>query len=210
MSERAPIACLGAGRMARGIAVAFAYAGHSVTIIDVKRRDTVGYAGTCKQAIGEVEVTLRTMAGFGLFSESAARQIVQRVSVVREDDAAAALVVAPVIFECVPEVLDLKREVLARASATAGPEPIIASTTSTILVDDLSSAVVASDQSKISKSTALQYRDGLLIALLAVIAVRRRTVTALRTGRQLVRSGNLWALEIPPEDLKGKRALAVC
>ena len=142
MSERAPIACLGAGRMARGIAVAFAYAGHSVTIIDVKRRDTVGFAGTCEQAIGEVEVTLRTMAGFGLFSESAARQIVQRVSVVREDDAAAALVVAPVIFECVPEVLDLKREVLARTSATAGPEPIIASTTSTILVDDLSSAVV--------------------------------------------------------------------
>jgi 3-hydroxybutyryl-CoA dehydrogenase len=142
LSERAPIACLGAGRMARGIAVAFAYAGHSVTIIDVKQRDTVGFAGTCEQAIGEVEVTLRTMAGFGLFSESAARQIVQRVSVVREDDAAAALVVAPVIFECVPEVLDLKREVLARASATAGPEPIIASTTSTILVDDLSSAVV--------------------------------------------------------------------
>ena len=66
----------------------------------------------------------------------------RRVSVVREDDAADALAVAPVIFECVPEVLDLKREVLARASATAGPEPIIASTTSTILVDDLSSAVV--------------------------------------------------------------------
>jgi integrase/recombinase XerD len=63
------------------------------------------------------------------------------------------------------------------------------------------------DQSKISKSTAMQYRDGLLIALLAVIAVRRRTLTALRTGGQLVRSGKLWALEIPPEDVKGKRAL---
>ena len=53
----------------------------------------------------------------------------------------------------------------------------------------------------------MQYRDGLLIALLAVIAVRRRTVTALRTGGQLVRSGNLWGLEIAPEDMKGKRAL---
>ncbi len=48
---------------------------------------------------------------------------------------------AAVIFECVPEVLDLKRDVLARVSAAAGPQPIIASTTSTILVDDLSSAV---------------------------------------------------------------------
>ena len=65
----------------------------------------------------------------------------------------------------------------------------------------------AGDQSEMSKSTAMQYRDGLLIALLAVIAVRRRTVTALRTGCQLVRSGNSWGLEIPPEDVKGKRAL---
>jgi 3-hydroxybutyryl-CoA dehydrogenase len=46
-----------------------------------------------------------------------------------------------VIFEGIPEVLDLKREALARASALAGPRPIIASTTSTILVDDLSGAV---------------------------------------------------------------------
>jgi integrase len=65
----------------------------------------------------------------------------------------------------------------------------------------------AGDQSEMSKSTAMQHRDGLLIALLAVTAVRRRTVTALRTGCQLVRSGNSWGLEIPPEDVKGKRAL---
>ena len=39
-------------------------------------------------------------------------------------------------------MLDLKRNVLARASAMAGPAPIIASTTSTILADDLVGAVV--------------------------------------------------------------------
>ena len=33
-----PVVCLGAGRMGRGIAVAFAYAGHDVTMIDVKAR----------------------------------------------------------------------------------------------------------------------------------------------------------------------------
>jgi 3-hydroxybutyryl-CoA dehydrogenase len=38
-------------------------------------------------------------------------------------------------------VLDLKREALERASALAGPLPIIASTTSTILVDDLAGVV---------------------------------------------------------------------
>src|SRR4029079_2759610 len=62
-------------------------------------------------------------------------------SVVTEAQAAAAVADAAVIFEGVPEVPGLKREVLARVSALAGPAPIIASTTSTILVDDLSTAV---------------------------------------------------------------------
>ncbi len=39
MSARAAIACLGAGRMGRGIAVAFAYAGHNVAIVDFKARE---------------------------------------------------------------------------------------------------------------------------------------------------------------------------
>lgn len=52
-----------------------------------------------------------------------------------------------------------------------------------------------------------EYRDGLLIALLALFILRRRTVTAIRIGRQLVRSGELWALAIPPEDTKNDQAL---
>jgi 3-hydroxybutyryl-CoA dehydrogenase len=35
---REAIACLGAGRMGRGIAVVFAYAGHDVAVIDFKPR----------------------------------------------------------------------------------------------------------------------------------------------------------------------------
>ncbi len=54
---------------------------------------------------------------------------------------AAALAGAGIVFEGVPEVVELKREVLAAASKCVGPEVIIASTTSTILVDDLSGAV---------------------------------------------------------------------
>ena len=54
---------------------------------------------------------------------------------------AAALAGAGIVFEGVPEVVELKREVLAAASKCVGPDIIIASTTSTILVDDLSGAV---------------------------------------------------------------------
>jgi 3-hydroxybutyryl-CoA dehydrogenase len=54
---------------------------------------------------------------------------------------AAALAGAGIVFEGVPEVVDLKREVLGAASKCVEPDTIIASTTSTILVDDLSGAV---------------------------------------------------------------------
>ncbi len=136
-----PIACLGAGRMGRGIAVVFAYAGHKVTLVDAKARDADAFAKLSDDALGEVRNVLGTLAGFGLFDVASVEAIAARVSVVAESDAQAALSSASVIFEGVPEVLDLKREALARASRLAGPEPIIASTTSTILVDDISGAV---------------------------------------------------------------------
>ena len=60
---------------------------------------------------------------------------------------------------------------------------------------------------KISKARAFAYPDGLIIALLALIPLRLRTLTALRIGKHLVRSGQLWALEIPAKDLKTKRPL---
>src|SRR5436305_4439200 len=76
-----------------------------------------------------------------MFEAAAVDTLMTRVSVVPESAAQGALSGASIIFEGVPEVLDLKREALARASKLAGPTPIIASTTSTILVDDLSGAV---------------------------------------------------------------------
>lgn len=60
---------------------------------------------------------------------------------------------------------------------------------------------------KRTKAQALQYRDGLIIALLALIPLRRRTLAALRIGKHVVRTGQLWALEIPAEDTKTQRAL---
>jgi 3-hydroxybutyryl-CoA dehydrogenase len=138
---REPIACLGAGRMGRGIAVVFAYAGHEVTLVDFKARDEGAFETLSGEAIAEVRNVLRLLAQFGLYDEAAVDKIAARVSVVPESGAQAALSAASVVFEGVPEVLGLKREALARASKLAGPKPVIASTTSTILVDDLSSAV---------------------------------------------------------------------
>jgi 3-hydroxybutyryl-CoA dehydrogenase len=136
-----PIACLGAGRMGRGIAVVFAYAGHNVALVDLKTRDSASFEKLSGDALNEVRTVLGTLAGFGLFDPAAVETLMTRVSVIPEGDALAALSSASIVFEGVPEVLDLKRAALARASQLAGSTPIIASTTSTILVDDLSSAV---------------------------------------------------------------------
>jgi 3-hydroxybutyryl-CoA dehydrogenase len=138
---RPAIACLGAGRMGRGIAVAFAYAGHAVTMIDVKARSAAQFVALEAEALGEIRKTLASLARFGLLADHDAEAVIARVSVVSAQDMAMALAKAGIVFEGVPEVVELKREVLAAASRCVGPGIIIASTTSTILVDDISGAV---------------------------------------------------------------------
>lgn len=54
MSALPVIGALGAGRMGRGIAHAFAYAGHDVVLIDVKVRDPVAGEALRGQAIAEI------------------------------------------------------------------------------------------------------------------------------------------------------------
>jgi 3-hydroxybutyryl-CoA dehydrogenase len=140
-AARPLVACLGAGRMGRGMAVAFAYAGHAVTMIDVKARSADQFATLEAEALGEVRKTLASLARFGLLSDGDADAVIALVSVAPAQNMAAVLAPAGIVFEGVPELVDLKREVLAAASKCVGPEVIIASTTSTIPVDDISGSV---------------------------------------------------------------------
>jgi hypothetical protein len=59
----------------------------------------------------------------------------------------------------------------------------------------------------ITRATAFAHRDCLLIAVTAALGFRRRTLAALQIGKQLVRSGNLWAFDIGPENTKNRQAL---
>ena len=80
-AERPAIACLGAGRMGRGIAVAFAYAGHAVTMIDVKARSAEQFAILEADARDEVAKTLASLARFGLLKDCFHRpQILTRLA----------------------------------------------------------------------------------------------------------------------------------
>src|SRR6185437_14985916 len=141
-ATRPVIACLGAGRMGRGIAVAFAYAGHDVTMIDVKAgRSAEQFAKLEADALDEVRKTLASLSRIGLLKDGEASAIMTRVCVVPTSISDAVLSCADIVFEGVPEVVELKREILRVASKLVAPDTIIASTTSTILVDDLSGAI---------------------------------------------------------------------
>lgn len=136
------IVAVGAGRMGRGIAIVFAYAGHPVTLLDYKERPAADFAQLAQEAKAEIVETLTLLAEIGLFEGGATiDRIANRVRVVAKADAAAPLAEADIVFEGFPEVLDLKRAALQEMSKQCGPETIIASTTSTILVDDLAPAV---------------------------------------------------------------------
>src|SRR5512143_2781544 len=98
-AARPAIACLGAGRMGRGIAVAFAYAGHSVTMIDIKARSAEEFAKLEADALGEVRKTFASLGKLGLLTEADVDPLIARVSVVPASQSGTALTRAGMVFE---------------------------------------------------------------------------------------------------------------
>jgi len=54
----------------------------------------------------------------------------------------------------------------------------------------------------ISLEDAVRYRDGLMVAFLAFVPIRRKNLAALEIGRHLVREGDRWFVVIPREETK--------
>lgn len=124
------IACIGAGRMGRGIALAFARAGYDVAVVDFKQREN--WAALRKEAMAEMQAALAMLAELGAGSPDA----LPRIKMVPYAEAQV-LAEADLIFEAVPETLEAKRDAFERLCKLASPQAILASTTSTILVTDL-------------------------------------------------------------------------
>jgi site-specific recombinase XerD len=68
-------------------------------------------------------------------------------------------------------------------------------------------AAEADTAKKVSKTLSLQYRDGLIIAFLSLIPLRRRTLVALRIDKHLVKTRGRWSLDVPEADTKTEDAL---
>ncbi|MBI4123344.1 MAG: 3-hydroxybutyryl-CoA dehydrogenase [Betaproteobacteria bacterium] len=135
------VAALGAGRMGRGIAHVFAYAGYRVDIVDFKPRAASDAASPGATATSEIASNLALLRDLGVLDEAQRQAILRRIRVVTLDAAPAALAAADVLFEGVTETLEAKRDALSRACRDLRPQAIIASTTSSILADTLAACV---------------------------------------------------------------------
>jgi 3-hydroxybutyryl-CoA dehydrogenase len=135
------VASLGAGRMGRGIAHAFAYAGHEVVLIDAKARGAGEAEQLRAQAFAEIRASLGALAEAGGFDAREIEPILARVRFAPRDAAPAALGACDVLFEGVPEVLEAKRAAFEYACRHLRAEAIVASTTSTMLSTELAGLV---------------------------------------------------------------------
>ncbi|MGI9371223.1 MAG: 3-hydroxybutyryl-CoA dehydrogenase [Hyphomicrobiales bacterium] len=131
------IAAAGAGRMGRGIAIVFAFAGHDVHLVDLKSRTPEEFSALKESALAEVGTTLTMLSQFGMLPAEAIEKAVARVHVFACNEAEAGLNTAGYIFEAVPETLAAKEDAFALICTHAAETAIIASTTSTILSTDL-------------------------------------------------------------------------
>lgn len=137
VSDRPIIACVGAGRMGRGIAHCFAYAGHEVRLIDAKQREEEHRGHYFAEVVAEIRGTLDMVAGLGGFDPTAVDGILARISLHSREQAEQGLRGAEIVFEAVPETDAAKREGLALIDRCARPDAIVASTTSTYLSTQL-------------------------------------------------------------------------
>jgi 3-hydroxybutyryl-CoA dehydrogenase len=129
------LAAIGAGRMGRGIALAFAIAGYDFALVDLKRRTKDEWTKLESEATAEMGASLDMLAELGAISDPGSAMA--RIRMAPENAAGSILRDCDIVFEAVPETLAAKRDAFARICALASAKAILASTTSTILVTDL-------------------------------------------------------------------------
>ena len=127
--------------MGRGIAIAFAYAGHRISLIDLRTRSDAAWHGLRDEARAEIEASLAGLAQLGVVAADQVALIAARVDLVRADAAPAALGAAELVFEGVPETLQAKREAFAHLNLHCRFDAILTSTTSSILVTQIAELV---------------------------------------------------------------------
>jgi 3-hydroxybutyryl-CoA dehydrogenase len=137
VSVAARFAAVGAGRMGRGIAIAFAYAGYRIALIDLRPRTPEAWSKLREEARSEILANLENLDRLGALKPGQAQAIADRIELVELARAPEALARAELVFEGVPETLEAKRDAFAQLNHACSDTAILTSTTSSILVTQL-------------------------------------------------------------------------
>ena len=140
-TEAMRIGAVGAGRMGRGIATAFAIARHPVSLIDLRPRDSTAETALKDAALADISRDIAFLVRSGLMDQGSADRAIGRVAFVPLARAAEAIAGCAVLFEGVAETIDAKAACLALIGKHARRDAIIASTTSTIDAGTLAALV---------------------------------------------------------------------
>jgi 3-hydroxybutyryl-CoA dehydrogenase len=135
MTDRMRVAVVGAGTMGNGIAHTFAQHGHEVVLIDVSDEQL-------ERARSTISGNLDRQVRKGAVQQKERDATLARLTMTtnRKDAAGSGLIV-----EALPEIRELKTEVLRDIDAVAG-DAIVASNTSSISITDLATAVSRPDR----------------------------------------------------------------
>jgi 3-hydroxybutyryl-CoA dehydrogenase len=135
------VAVVGPGRMGNLIALAYAFAGLDVALVDLRERPAADARARRDAAFAAIDAALAFLIAEGVAPAAAAGQTRARLRWADAGGADGALAGAGLVVEAVSEKAAEKAAVLARVDAAVGPDCAIGSTTSTIAPDELATMV---------------------------------------------------------------------
>lgn len=135
------IVIVGCGRMGQGIALTYALAGYSIHLLDAKKRENKEFLELLYQTQNNLNETLNILYRIKLIKKKHIKIIFKKISILKYSEFYKNLNSANVIFECVPEKLKIKKNILQLLGNATNKKTIISSTTSTILSNELSQFV---------------------------------------------------------------------
>lgn len=137
----ARFAAVGAGRMGRGIAIAFAYAGYRISLIDLRTRSTEAWEALHKEVHAEIDGVLHDLVELEVIREDQVGRIANRIALAPEHRAAELLADTEMVVECVPETMAAKRDAFDYINKYCPETAILTSTTSGLRVTQLAEII---------------------------------------------------------------------
>jgi integrase/recombinase XerD len=102
---------------------------------------------------------------------------------------------------------EAKRRLFSAAPASPATGPIITSLQLLEVGQKLMDESAPGAAKRMRLCDAIRFRDGLMIALLAFIPLRRKNLAAIEIGRHLIREGDTWFIVIPRLETKTRTSI---